>query len=129
VTLRTASCKSCTYNISVSTNQRVKTMNRMNKVIFPLILTAASSFALAEGGSERTLHRLNDPETKSTLKELVKEGKVLNIAPAGANGKTDMIQNYRTNAKVQTYEMRVKTPDGKIHTVEFLSTPIGVNNG
>jgi hypothetical protein len=56
-------------------------MNRMNKVIFPLILTAASSFALAEGGSERTLHRLNDPETKSTLKELVKEGKVLNIAP------------------------------------------------
>ncbi len=48
-------------------------MNRMNKVIFPLILTAASSFALAEGGSERTLHRLNDPETKSTLKELVKE--------------------------------------------------------
>lgn len=104
-------------------------MNRMNKVIFPLILTAASSFALAEGGSERTLHRLNDPETKSTLKELVKEGKVLNIAPAGANGKTDMIQNYRTNAKVQTYEMRVKTTDGKIHTVEFLSTPIGVNNG
>jgi len=40
-----------------------------------------------------------------------------------------MIQNYRTSAQVQTYEMKVKTPDGKIHTVEFLSTPVGVNNG
>jgi len=40
-----------------------------------------------------------------------------------------MIQNYRTTAKVQTYEMKVKTPDGEIHTVEFLSAPVGVNNG
>lgn len=54
---------------------------------------------------------------------------MLSIAPAGATGTTRMIQNYRTSAQVQTYEMKVKTPDGKIHTVEFLSTPVGVNNG
>ncbi len=104
-------------------------MNRMTKLVFTLIVTTASSFALAEGGSEPIMHRLDDPETKSTLKELVKKGKVLSIAPTGAAGTTGMIQNYRTNAKVQTYEMRVKTPDGKIHTVEFLSAPVGVDNG
>ena len=105
-------------------------MNRITKVIVPFILTVASSLAMAEGGSERTLNRLNDSAgAKPTLKELVKEGKVLSIAPAGATGTTEMIQNYRTTAKVQTYEMKVKTPDGEIHTVEFLSAPVGVNNG
>ena len=105
-------------------------MNRITKVIVPFILTVASSLAMAEGGSDRTMHRLNDPAGSNlTLKELVKEGKVLSIAPAGATGTTEMIQNYRTTAKVQTYEMKVKTPDWKIHTVEFLSTPVGVNNG
>ena len=105
-------------------------MNRITKVIVPFILTVASSLAMAEGGSDRTMHRLNDPAGSNlTLKELVKEGKVLSIAPAGATGTTEMIQNYRTTAKVQTYEMKVKTPDGKIHTVEYLGTPVGVNNG
>jgi hypothetical protein len=105
-------------------------MNRMTKVIVPFILTVASSLAMAEGGSDRTLHRLNDPAGSNlTLKELVKEGKVLSIAPAGTTGTTGMIQNYRTNAEVQTYEMKVKTPDGKIHTVEYLGTPVGANNG
>jgi hypothetical protein len=105
-------------------------MNRMTKVIVPFILTMASSLAMAEGGSQRTLDRLNDtPEAKPTLKTLVEEGTVLSIAPAGATGTTGIIQNYRTNAKVQTYEVKVKTPDGKIHTVEYLGTPVGVNNG
>ncbi|TCD18639.1 hypothetical protein E0D86_19520 [Pseudomonas sp. IC_126] len=105
-------------------------MSRMTKVFLPLILTIASSLAMAEGGSDRTLQRLdNTSGAKPTLKTLVKEGNVLSIAPAGATGTTGMIQNYRTNAKVQTYEMKVKTPDGMIHTVEFLSTPVGVNNG
>ncbi|HBX39004.1 MAG TPA: hypothetical protein DEG64_00550, partial [Marinobacter adhaerens] len=84
-------------------------MNRITKVIVPFILTVASSLAMAEGGSDRTMHRLNDPAGSNlTLKELVKEGKVLSIAPAGATGTTEMIQNYRTTAKVQTYEMKVK---------------------
>ncbi|MFO6998111.1 hypothetical protein P3D53_28100 [Pseudomonas aeruginosa] len=105
-------------------------MNRITKVIVPFILTVASSLAMAEGGSDRTMHRLNDPAGSNlTLKELVKEGKVLSIAPAGATGTTEMIQNYRTIEKVQTYEMKVKTPDGEIHTVEFLSAPVGVDNG
>ncbi|NKQ13228.1 co-regulatory protein PtrA N-terminal domain-containing protein [Pseudomonas sp. SST3] len=105
-------------------------MNRITKVIVPFILTVASSLAMAEGGSERTLQRLDDTSgAKPTLKMLLKEGKVLSIAPAGTAGTTAMIQNYRTNGKVQTYEMKVKTPNGKIHTVEYLGTPVGVNNG
>jgi len=105
-------------------------MSRMTKVILPLILTVASSLAMAEGGSDRTLQRLDDrSEAKPTLKMLLKEGKVQSIAPAGTAGTTGMIQNYRTNGTVQTYEMKVKSPDGKIHTVEFLSTAVGVNNG
>ena len=35
-------------------------MNRITKVIVPFILTVASSLAMGEGGSERTLNRLND---------------------------------------------------------------------
>lgn len=105
-------------------------MNRITKVIVPFILTVTSSLAMAEGGSQRTLDRLDDTqEAKPTLKMLVKEGKVLSIAPAATAGTTEMIQDYRTSAKVQTYEMKVKTPDGKIHTVEYLGTPVGVNNG
>ncbi|PTU76760.1 hypothetical protein DBO86_24010 [Pseudomonas indoloxydans] len=105
-------------------------MSSTAKVILPFILTIASSLAMAESGSERTMQRLdNAPAKKPTLKMLVKEGEVLSIAPAGMTGTTGMIQNYRTNDRVQTYEMRVKTPDGKIHTVYFLSAPVGVNNG
>jgi len=102
----------------------------MTKVILPLILTVASSLAMAEGGSERTLQRLDDTSgAKPTLKMLLKEGKVLSIAPAGTAGRTAMIQNYPDNGKVQPYEIKVKSPDGKIHTVGFLSAPVGVPNG
>lgn len=105
-------------------------MSRMTKVILPLILTVASSLAMAEGGSERTLQRLDDKSgAKPTLKMLLKDGKVLSIAPAGTAGTTAMIQNYPNNGKVQTYEIKVKSPDGKIHSVEFLSAPVGVPNG
>jgi len=85
---------------------------------------------MAEDGGELTMQRLESASvTNPTLKILVKEGKVLSIAPAGTTGTIGMIQSYRTNGKVQTYEMKVKTPDGKIHTVEFLSAPVGINNG
>ncbi|MGS0943601.1 co-regulatory protein PtrA N-terminal domain-containing protein (plasmid) [Pseudomonas luteola] len=79
-------------------------MNRITKVIVPFILTVASSLAMAEGGSERTLNRLNDSAgVKPTLQELVKEGKVLSIAPAGATGATGIIQNYRTSVVNHKY--------------------------
>jgi len=105
-------------------------MNRPAKVILPFFLAAASSLAMAEDGGELTMQRLESASvTNPTLKILVKEGKVLSIAPAGTTGTTGMIQNYGANGKVQTYEMKVKTPDGKIHTVEFLSAPVGINNG
>jgi hypothetical protein len=54
---------------------------------------------------------------------------VLSVAPAGTTGTTGMIQTYRTNGNVQTYEIKIKTPDGNIHTVEYLGAPVGVNNG
>jgi hypothetical protein len=128
--LATASGKWHVFNLQASTNQEVQTMSRMTKVIVPFIITMASSLAMAEGGSQRTLDRLDGTQEAShTLKMLVEKGKVLSIAPAATTGTTGMIQDYRTSAKVQTYEMKVKTPDGKIHTVEYLGTPVGVNNG
>lgn len=105
-------------------------MNRINKAIVPFILTMASSLAMAEGGSQRTLDRADTtPGAQPTLDTLIEEGTVLSIAPAGTTGTTGMVQTYRTNAKVQTYEMKIKTPDGQIHTVQYLGTAVGVNNG
>tara|TARA_Y100000815_G_scaffold263076_1_gene277221 strand:- start:1535 stop:1852 length:318 start_codon:yes stop_codon:yes gene_type:complete len=105
-------------------------MKTATKLIVSVVLTAASSLAMAEGGSDRTLKRLNETsEAKPTLKALLKEGEVLSVGPVGAAGTTGMIKTYRTNGKVQTYEIMIKTPDGNIQTVEFLSAPVGVNNG
>ena len=105
-------------------------MSSTAKVILPFFFAFASSLAVAEGGGELTMQRVDSASvTKPTLKMLLKEGKVLSIAPAGMTGTTGMIQNYGANGKVQTYEMKIKSPDGNIHTVEFLSAPVGVNNG
>jgi len=105
-------------------------MSRPAKVILPFFFAFASSLAVAEGGGELTMQRVDSASvTKPTLKMLLKEGKVLSIAPAGMTGTTGMIQNYGANGKVQTYEMKIKSPDGNIHTVEFLSAPVGVTNG
>ncbi|UNG19502.1 co-regulatory protein PtrA N-terminal domain-containing protein [Stutzerimonas zhaodongensis] len=104
-------------------------MSRTGKISTLLFLSIFSSLAIAEAGSERTLQRLDDASAeKHTLEMLVKQGKVLSIAPAGTTGTTGMIQTYRTNGKVRPYEMRVKTPDGEIHTVGFMSAPVGANN-
>lgn len=105
-------------------------MKTATKLIVSVVLTAASSLAMAEGGSDRTLKRLDEATgAKPTLKALLKEGEVLSVGPVGAAGTTGIIQTYRTNGNVQTYAIRIKTPDGKIQTVEFLSSPVGVNNG
>ncbi|TYP66319.1 co-regulatory protein PtrA N-terminal domain-containing protein [Stutzerimonas stutzeri] len=105
-------------------------MKTATKLILSVVLTAASSLAMAEGGSDRTLNRINETsERSSTLNTLLKEGKVLSVGPAGTTGTTGMIQTYRTNGNVQPYEIKLEMPDGKIQTVEFLSAPVGVNNG
>lgn len=105
-------------------------MNRTTKLIVPFVLTLASSLAMAEGGSARTLQHSSDTsDAKPTLKALLKDGDVLSIAPAGTAGTTGMIRNYDSRNTNQTYEMKVRTPDGQVHTVEFLSAPVGVNNG
>merc|ERR1711964_861457 len=95
-----------------------------------VVLTADSSLAMAEGGSDRTLKRLNETSgAKPTLNALLKEGEVVSVGPADSTGTTGMIQTYRTNGNVQTYAIKIKTPDGSIHTVEYLGAPVGVNNG
>jgi hypothetical protein len=105
-------------------------MKTATKLIVSIVLVASSSLAMAEGGSDRSLQRLDEAsEAKPTLKALLKEGDVLSIAPSGKTGTAGMIQTYRTNGKVQTYEVKIKAPDGDIHTVEYLATPVGVNNG
>ena len=105
-------------------------MKSTTKLIASVVLTAASSLAIAEGGSDRTLKRLDEAtEAKPTLKAILKEGEVLSVGPVGAAGTTGMIQTYSTNGNVQPYEIIIKMPDGKIQTVEFLSAPVGVNNG
>jgi hypothetical protein len=105
-------------------------MKTITKAILPLLFVAASSVAMAEGGSDRTLQRINEvSEAKPTLNELLKEGKVLSIAPAGTAGTTGAMQTYRANGHVRAYEMKIETPDGEVHTVEYRGAPVGVNNG
>ena len=52
-------------------------MKSTTKLIASVVLTAASSLAMAEGGSDRTLKRLDEAtEAKPTLKAIGKRGPV-----------------------------------------------------
>ncbi|HAW22383.1 co-regulatory protein PtrA N-terminal domain-containing protein [Stutzerimonas stutzeri] len=105
-------------------------MKTLTTAVVSFVFVTASSIAMAEGGGDRMFNRMNEAgEAKHTIKELLKEGTVVSIAPKGTAGTTNAIQNYTTNGKVRTYEMKVRTPDGKIHAVEYLGAPIGVDNG
>lgn len=105
-------------------------MKIITKAILPFLFVAASSVVMAEGGSDRTLQRMNEmSEAKPALNELLKEGEVLRIAPAESAGTTDAMQTYSTNGRVLTYEMKIKAPDGDVHAVEYRGMPVGVNNG
>jgi uncharacterized membrane protein YkoI len=104
-------------------------MKTLSKAIFSLMFVTASTIAMAEGGGDRTFNRLNEAsEAKPTLKELLKEGEVISIAPKGTAGTTRAMQTYVTDGRVKTYEMKIKAPDGEVHTVEYRGAPIGLSD-
>ncbi|AEJ05787.1 hypothetical protein PSTAB_2506 [Stutzerimonas stutzeri] len=35
----------------------------------------------------------------------------------------------RSDGRVRPYEIKIRTPDGVIHTVEYRGVPVGINNG
>lgn len=105
-------------------------MKTTTKAVLSLMLFSASAVAIAESGSDRTVPRANNAsEAKPILKELLKDGKVLSIAPAGTSGTVNAMQTHKTDGRVRMYEMKIKTPDGEIHTIEYRGAPVGVNNG
>jgi uncharacterized membrane protein YkoI len=105
-------------------------MNKTIKAYLSLILVSASAVAMAEDGFDRAMPRANNAsEAKPTLKELLKDGKVLSIAPAGTSGTVNAMQTHKTDGRVRMYEMKIKTPDGEVHTIEYRGAPVGVNNG
>lgn len=104
-------------------------MKYLTNAIVSLGFVAASSVAMAEGGGDRTFSRMTKAnEAKPDLQELLKDGKVISIAPKGTAGTTSAIQSYATDGRVKFYEMQIKSSDGKVHTVEFRGAQIGVNN-
>lgn len=104
-------------------------MKDITKAIISLVFVTASSIAMAEGGGDRTFNRMAEAsEAKPTLKELLNEGKVMSVAPKGTAGTTGAIQSYATDGRVKTYEIKIKSPDGEVHTFEYRGAPMGVNN-
>ncbi len=67
-------------------------------------------------------------EAKPVLKALLEEGKVLSVGPAGATGKSGVMQRSKYDGRPQTFEIKIRTPDDVTHIVEFRGLPFGLNN-
>ena len=102
-------------------------MKAISKAILSIVFAATSSFSMADGTTEQIIQR--HKEAKPVLEGLLEKGKVLSVGPAGAEGKSGVMQRSKYNGRAQTFEIKIKTPDGVIHVVEFRGLPIGLNNG
>ncbi|MGE6690747.1 co-regulatory protein PtrA N-terminal domain-containing protein [Stutzerimonas stutzeri] len=101
-------------------------MKAISKTILFTMFAAASSFAMAEQNSDQVIQR--HKEAKPVLKALLEEGKVLSVGPAGATGKSGVMQRSKYDGRPQTFEIKIRTPDDVIHIVEFRGLPFGLNN-
>ncbi len=102
-------------------------MKTIGKAILFTMFAAASSFAMAEQAPDQVIER--HKEAKPVLKELLEKGKVLSVGPAGAAGKSGVMQRSKYDGRPQTFEIKIRTPDDVIHIVEFRGLPFGLNNG
>ncbi|EHY76268.1 hypothetical protein PstZobell_02371 [Stutzerimonas stutzeri ATCC 14405 = CCUG 16156] len=100
-------------------------MKILRKALTVLALTMAASLAVAtETGQESQMrHDYSAADGKQVLNKLLKDGKVLSV---DYKGKRVM---GRSDGRVRPYEIKIRTPDGVIHTVEYRGVPVGINNG
>ena len=88
-------------------------------------IAVSSSFAMAEVDRNSTMqHDYAAVEGRQALKVLLESGDVLSVTPMGE----DSIPGW-PSYRAQPYEIKIRTPDGVVHSVEFRSAPVGINNG
>lgn len=100
-------------------------MKGLQKTLTVLALTMVTSLAMAtEAGRESPMrHDYSAADGRQVLNELLKSGEVLSV---NQKGKRVM---GRSDGRVRPYEIKIRTPDGVIHSVEFRGVPVGINNG
>lgn len=97
-------------------------MKSMQKLVIALVLTATSPFLIAANkGDQPMRHDHTVGDGHEVMVNLLKTGKVLSVTPMG--------NSPVSGSDVRTYEIKIKTPDGVVHSVEFLGAPVGVKNG
>ncbi len=98
------------------------------KSLLAIALVATSTVAVAVAGSAtdspmRHDHTIGDGH--QVMMDLLKTGKVLSVTPMRTKPKGPEVTKLTGN--VQSYEIRIRTPDGKLHAVEFRGMPDSIN--
>src|SRR5690606_25105616 len=100
-------------------------MKGLQKTLTVLALTMAASLAMAteDGHESQMRHDYSSADGKQVPNKLLKDGKVSSV---DYKGKRVM---GHSDGRVRPYEIKIRTPDGVIHTVEYRGVPVGINNG
>jgi len=90
------------------------------KSLLAIALVATSTVAVAGSATDSPMrhdHTIGDGH--QVMMDLLKTGKVLSVTP--------MRTKPKGPGNVQSYEIRIRTPDGKLHAVEFRGMPDSIN--
>jgi len=113
-----------TFKLSSINYQEVLPMKNI-AAVFAVVIAITSSFAMAEVDRNSMMqHDYSTAEGRQALKVLLESGDVLSVSPMGGKSVVG-----RSSGRVQPYEIKIRTPDGLVHSVEFRSVPVGINNG
>jgi len=96
------------------------------KSLLAIALVATSTVAVAGSATDSPMrhdHTIGDGH--QVMMDLLKTGEVLSVTPMRTKPKGPEVTKLTGN--VQSYEIRIRTPDGKLHAVEFRGMPDSIN--
>jgi len=59
---------------------------------------------------------------------VLKRGEVVSVAPMNKERSDNKAINNTLKGNVRPYEIKIRTPDGRLHAVEFRGMPAKINN-
>lgn len=104
-------------------------MNQISKVLVTISLISAAFAAVAGTEQESAMrhdHTVGDGH--QVMLDLLKRGEVVSVAPMNKERSDNKAINNTLKGNVRPYEIKIRTPDGRLHAVEFRGMPAKINN-